>query len=247
MAWDIAYILGSLGAVGGIFKSLSSTIQEGELGCKTTFGKASRHKKGPLKGKIKVMSPTKMPFVIPFAQKLNRIHIEDNTTHLPNMRITLKNSLSYTFDASVSFDVLTEPEQIESILFKIEDWDEFLVLRFKEAIQNVLYGYDETPDAMREVGKDIKKELTKLIKEHCDTNKRPNPFKITNCGILNLSETATSQASRSVDYRIAAAMAHLGVDKLPDCVLAAALGATPVVSPSDCALEELPPEIETGE
>lgn len=236
MSWE--YIVLIVTSIFGGIKSVGTTIREGELGCRTTFGKAQRVKKGAHAGKIKVLSPTKLPFVIPFVQKINKVHIEDNTTHLPDMRITLKNSLSYTFDASVCFDIIVDPDCIETLLFKIEDWEEWFTLRFKEAIQNVLYGYDETPDMMKQVGKDIKKELAKLIKEHCDNTSRPNPFKITNCGILNLSETATSQASRSVDYRIAAAVAHLNVEKLPDCVLAAALGATPVVSPKDCVQME---------
>lgn len=227
---DWGYIVGSAVTIFGGIKSLGTTIREGELGCRTTFGKAHRGKDG----KIIVMSPTRLPIVIPFVQKINKVHIQDNSTHLPDMRITLKNSLSYTFDCSVFFDILTDPDSLESLLFRIEDWEEFITLRFKEAVQNVLYGYDERPDMMKSVGKDIRKELIKLIKEHCDNGDRPNPFKITNCGVFNLSETSTSQASRSVDYRIKAAQVHLGADKLPDCVLAAALGATPVVSPSDC-------------
>lgn len=235
---DIVSWLAAIGGVGGAIKSLGTTIREGELGCKTTFGKASRHNKGDLKGQIKVMSPTKLPFVFPFVQKIHKVHVKDNTTHLPNMRITLKNSLSYTFDCYMCFDILQDSRSIEEVLFLREDWEEWLTLQFKTAVQNTLYGYDETPEKMKEVRKDVKIELEKLIAEEVKKDGAHNCFKIKHCGVFNLSETSTSQASRSVDYRIAAAMAHLGVTKLPDCVLAAALGATPVVSPSDCLAEE---------
>ncbi len=221
MEW-LYYVLSIGGTLGGVWKSLSNTIQEGDLGVRLTFGKAGRDKDG----KIIVLSPTRLPWVMPLVQRLDTIHIKNNTTNLPDMRITLKNKLSYTFDAFMDYDIDTAPDSIENILFKLEDWEEFITLNFKVAIQNSLYQYEATPEKMRTVGNDIKKELVKLV--------AGNGFIVNSCGITNLSETPTSQATRSVDYRITAAMDHLGVKTLPDCVLAAALGATPVVSPSDC-------------
>ncbi len=212
-------------SAGGIFggaKSLSSTIKEGEKGVKTTFGKASRTKDG----KVKVIGPQKVPILLPFVQKFVKTHIKSNTQHLPDMRITLKNGLSYTFDASIEYDILDDPDHMENVLFVLEDHLEFITLNFKIAIQGVLYKYDETPEKMKVVGADIKKELIALLGD--------NGFKVKTCGILNLSETPTSQGSRSVDYRIQAALDHLGVKKLPECVLMAALGSTPVVGMNDC-------------
>ena len=219
---DWQYILLTIASIFGGAKSLSSTIREGEKGVKTTFGKASRTKDG----KVKVLGPKKIPFVIPFVQKFEKTHIKSNTQHLPDMRITLKNTLSYTFDASVEYDILDDPDHLENVLFVLEDHLEFVTLNFKIAIQTVLYQYDSAPEKMKSVGADIKKELTTLLGDH--------GFKVIRCGIINLSETATSQGSRSVDYRIQAAQNHLGVDKLPDCVLMAALGSTPVVGMNDC-------------
>lgn len=217
--------MSAAGIFGGA-KSLSSTVKEGELGVKTTFGKASRGRDG----KVIVVGPKKIPFLIPFVQKFVKTHIKGNTQHLPDMRVTLKNSLSYSFDAALEYDILDDPDHLENILFTLEDHLEFITLNFKQAIQTVLYKYDDTPDQMKELGLKIKKELTTLLGD--------NGFKIKSCGILNLSETATSQGSRSVDYRIQAAQNHLGVDRLPECVLMAALGSTPVVGMADCTPTE---------
>ena len=219
---DWGYILASVAGVMGGAKALSATIREGEKGVKVTFGKASRTKDG----KVKVLGPKKIPFLIPFVLRFEKTHIKSNTQHLPDMRITLKNTLSYTFDASVDYDILDDPDHLENVLFVLEDHLEFVVLNFKIAIQTVLYQYDSAPEKMKTVGADIKKELTALLGD--------NGFKVNRCGIINLSETPTSQGSRSVDYRIEAAQNHLGVEKLPECVLMAALGSTPVVGMDDC-------------
>lgn len=220
---DWGYMLMTAGGIFGGAKSLSQTILEGEKGVKTTFGKAHRGKDG----KVIVVGPKKVPILIPFIQKFVKTHIKGNTQHLPDMRITLKNSLSYSFDAALEYDILDDPDHLENILFTLEDHLEFITLNFKQAIQTVLYKYDDTPAQMKEVGLKIKKELTVLLGD--------NGYNVKSCGILNLSETPTSQGSRSVDYRIQAAKDHLGVDKLPECVLMAALGSTPVVGMSDCA------------
>lgn len=220
---DWTYILASAAGIFGGAKSLSSFIAEGEKGVKTTFGKASRGRDG----KVIVVGPKKVPILIPFVQKFVKTHIKDNTQHLPDMRITLKNTLSYTFDSFVNYSILDDPDHLENVLFTLEDHLEFITLNFKLAVQTVLYQYDDTPEKMKVVGADIKKELTKLLGD--------SGFVVNSCGIINLSETATSQGSRSVDYRIQAAKDHLGVDKLPECVLMAALGSTPVVGMSDCA------------
>lgn len=219
---DWMYLIASAGGIFGGVKSLSSTVREGEKGIKTTFGKASRTRDG----KVKVVGPQKVPILIPFVQKFVKTHIKDNTQHLPDMRITLKNTLSYTYDAFLTWDILDDPDHLEHVLFILEDHLEFITLNFKLAVQTVLYQYDDTPDKMKIVGNDIKRELTKLLGD--------NGFVIKTCGIINLSETATSQGSRSVDYRIQAAQNHLGVERLPECVLMAALGSTPVVGMSDC-------------
>lgn len=219
---DWTYVLASLAGIFGGAKSLSSTIKEGEKGVKTTFGKAARTKDG----KVKVLGSQKIPILLPFVQKFVKTHIKSNTQHLPGMGITLKNGLSYTFDASLEYDVLDDPDHMENVLFTLEDHLEFITLNFKIAIQTILYKYDETPEKMKMVGADIKKELTTLLGD--------NGFKVKTCGILNLTETPTSQGSRSVDYRIQAAQDHLGVDRLPECVLMAALGSTPVVGMNDC-------------
>lgn len=229
MDWSTILLTAS-GIFGGA-KSLSQTVLEGEMGVKTTFGKAHRGKDG----KVIVVGPQKVPILVPFVQKFVKTHIKSNTQHLPDMRITLKNTLSYTYDSFFSYDVLSDPDHLENVLFTLEDHLEFVTLNFKLAVQTVLYKYDDTPDQMKDVGEKIKKELTKLLGD--------NGFVVKTCGILNLSETPTSQGSRSVDYRIQAAKEHLGVEKLPECVLMAALGSTPVVGMADCT----PTEYETVE
>ena len=124
--------------------------------------------------KVKVLGPKKIPFVIPFVQKFEKTHIKSNTQHLPDMRITLKNTLSYTFDASVEYDILDDPDHLENVLFVLEDHLEFVTLNFKIAIQTVLYQYDSAPEKMKSVGADIKKELTTLLGDH--------GFKVIRCG-----------------------------------------------------------------
>lgn len=221
---DIGYWLASFGAAGGIFAGVKAipSVREGQRGVRTTLGRASRTDDG----KIRVLTPQKFVPIFPFVQKIHTVHMEENTIHFSDMRITLKNTLSYTFDSFLSYSIEDTPEAVESVIFKLEDAMEYVGLNFKLAVQSALYQYDDTPEKMKTIGKDIKDELEKLI--------RGKGFKINQCGIVNLSETPTAQASRSVDYRIQAAVDHLGTEKLPECVLAACLGATPVVSPNDC-------------
>ena len=229
---DFGYIIATVAATFGSVKALGSPVHEGEKGIKLTFGYAPRVKKGEKKGEIKVMGPKRFPIIVPFAQRVVKAHIKSNTNHLPDMRITLKNTLSYTFDAFVEYDILDDPNNLEYVLLTLEDWQEFITLNFKLAVQTSLYQYEATPEKMKVIGGDIKKELTKLITPKGEDDTKG--FVIRNCGIINLSETATSQASRSVDYRISAAMEHLGTEKLSDCVLSACLGAMPTIGPADC-------------
>lgn len=226
MAWD--WLTTGLLSGGGIFsaiKSVNNVINEGERGILLTMGKAARHKKGTLKGKVKVYSPASFRVIIPFLQKFKKIHIKKNTHTIENLTVTFDDNLSYNFNASLFYHIPDDPDAIESVLTTVGEIEEFIALTFGIVVQDVMYRQTSADkvNLMTSLADKIKRKVEIELKEH--------GFVVDKCGIYNFVETSVSQSLRGVDYRIQKALEHKG--EMPNIVLAAAIGATPTVTACD--------------
>lgn len=214
---DWVYILGSLATAGGaIFSGFKafSTIKEAEKGVRTTWGKAQRNK---VTGEVVVHDPGGK-WMWPFAQKMDTLRTKGNFVSYDNLSITLKNNLTYKFNAFITYDVIEEPHWIEHILYKLEDRDLFVGNHFMRAIQNVLHRSEEL---------DVKNASARL-KKAMEPILSANGWVVQDCEIMMFTETPVSQFLRGVDYRIQKAIEYK--DILPVSLLCSALGVNSVVT-----------------
>lgn len=202
-----------LSGVGAIASSLFgfSFVREGEIGCVTTFGKASRKN-----NKIKLID-SGFKFVIPFIQKINKIHIRKNTSRFENLQITLKNGVSYQFDSYIVYHVKNDPDSIENILFGLEDYNEFVNVIFDKYTQQVLQKIEVLNPEY------INTTLNQLMKNALNSE----GIILDECGLVNFTGTKESQALLGIQYKLQIAEKF---GKPSQNVLAAILGATPVIN-----------------
>lgn len=215
MDWiGIASVVAGTGFAGfSGFKAFSS-VPEAHKGIRTTLGKAVRDKKT---GKAKIFDPGGK-WMWPFVQSMNNLRMRGNILHYENLTITLKNNLTYSFDAFITYDVIDDPEWIEHILFKLENPDLFVGNHFLKTIQRVLHKSEEL---------DVKNASTRLRKE-ISPILESNGFVVQDCEIMLFTETSVSQFLRGVDYRIQKALEYK--DQIDTNVLCAALGVNAVVT-----------------
>lgn len=213
-----------LGSIGGIFSGAKaiSIVSEGERGILLTLGKASRTSTG----EVKVYGPSNFRLIIPFVQRIKKTHIRKNTMEITNLTVTFGDNISYHFNAFILYHVVNTPKDIEKVLIDLEDPKEFVSLNFSKAVQEAMYKYNDpySPTFFEKVSKKIKEKVEKVLMD--------NGFEIEDCGISSFVETPVSQALRGVDYRIAKAIEFAG--QLPNNILAAAIGATPIINAGDC-------------
>lgn len=225
MSFDWAWAAAIAGGIWSGVKTISF-VGEGELGVLLTFGKAKRDQDG----QVRVWGPGFRP-LIPFVQKIAKIHIQKNTLWFENMQVTMGDNLTYTFDAYISYHISTEPQWIEHVLFTLEDSQEFVGVVFRTTIQDLLWKNKESD--MQAIAKKLLANVSKKLSD--------DGIIVDACGISSFAETSVSQTFRGIDYRILKAKENLGV--LPECVLAAAIGAMPTVSTTECS----PVTVETSD
>lgn len=227
---DWGYILsGAIASAGGIFAGVKAApfVREGEVGVITTLGKAKRD----IDGRVKLYTPG-FKRIWPFVQRMERLYTENRVVNFPNFSVKLKSGLSYTFSGYVVYACMDTAEWAEYLLFGLDDIRELVVVNFEKSIQAIMWKMDELE--LDKANDKIKKHLTGPMAEH--------GIKILDCGVSGFMETAVAQSLIGVDYRIKKAIEYQG--QLPDCVLMAAVGATPVVNADDCILQETEEEEE---
>ena len=217
---NLLYILASIVGTGGAlfsgFKAFSS-ITENERGVRTFLGKAKRDKET---GKVVVYQPGGK-WMLPFLHQMVKLRIKGNLITYENLTITLKNNLTYKFNAFITYDVKDDPDAIEHILFNEEDRDHFVGNHFLKSIQKVLHKTEEL---------DLKTASARLMKE-VSPRLEEKGWTVTDCDIMLFAETAVSQFLRGVDYRIQKALEYQ--DQLSPKLLCAALGVSAVVTVDD--------------
>ncbi len=189
-------------------------VREGEIGCVTTLGKASRDKNG----KIKLIGPG-FRLIFPFIQSINRAHIRKNSDVFSDLQITLKNGLSYKFNAYIIYHVDVTPDSIESVLFILEDYREFASVIFEKTIQSVIQSAEtiET-DA-----------FSNKIKELCREELMENGIIIDDCGLTSFTATSSSQNLIGINYKLQVASESNLLEQFPS-IVAAAIGAVPTIT-----------------
>ena len=212
----IASVLSGGTAIFSGFKAFSS-VQEAHKSIRTRFGKAKRYKKGPNKGEVIIYGPGGT-WMFPFVDKMNPVRMKGNITNYKDLSITLKNNLTYKFEAFITYDVIDETDWIYHVAFNLENFESTIGNQFLTAIQKILYKSEELD--IKNAAARLKKEISPVAEE--------NGFLIKDCEIMLFTETPTSQFLRGVDYRLAKAVEYQHI--LPSNILCAALGVNAVVT-----------------
>ena len=214
-------ILGALGsAILGLFKGFA-LVKEGQLGSMTTFGKARRG----TDAKIKVIKPG-FVVMIPFVNSIQRAHVRMDSLELNNLNVTLKNGLSYQYSAFVAYHVSNEPNDLEKFLYKVENPQELISQKLSSEIRELLTQEDDSKNA---TGKEINEKLSKILKEYL-IDKIGVIF--DSCGLTSITESTTAQQVSVTVAKIAYAKTIFKEEKdIPETVMAACFGSTPVTSP----------------
>lgn len=205
-----------IGIISTVVSGLSASafafnfVKEGEIGCITTFGKAHRNSKGDLK-----LIKSGFKIIVPFVQKIHKVHIKKNTSSYKDLKITLKNGLSYNFDAYIVYHTILNSKSVENIIFGLENYQEYVSLIFERVIQDVLQNVEEV-------------EFEKINKKMMDKVKpllQKEGFQVDECGLLSFSATENSQSLLGINYKLKIA----GNSKIDKGIIATAIGATPTV------------------
>ena len=202
------------GAVGSAILSIFKAgyfVKTGEIGAVTTFGAVNRTRDG----KIKLLGPG-FKMVIPFAQTIVKVHTRKRTSNFSNWSITLKNGLSYTFDAYMVYHVKSDPQSVENILFSLQDYEQYILTVFERAVQTSLQ------DLERIDNKGINEKLVKSLKPILDKE----GVELDDCGLISFTATEQSQQLLSINFKLDIAEKS----NLDKGVLSAILGAVPMVS-----------------
>lgn len=177
----------------------------------TTFGKAKRNSDGTVK-----LVHQGFKFIIPFVQTLDKVHTQKNSSLYNGLGVTLKNGISYSFNAFIVYHIKPTAFAIENVLFKLEDYEQYVSLMYEKVIQDVLQEVD-TLDS-KKFNKEIKDLLTPLLDKE--------GIELDDCGLVSFTATEVSQQLLGINYKLQLA----STSTLPNNILAAAIGATPTVS-----------------
>lgn len=208
-----------LGAL-ATFLSIFRWVKEGEVGVMTTFGKAKRDSNK----KVVLVKPG-FVFIFPVVQGINKLHVKKNSDSYSGLSVTLKNGLSYNFNAYVVYWVKPDPDSIENVLFVVEDYKQFVALLFEKCIQEVLQGVERL-DAV-ELSSGISDKLRPLLDNE--------GIHLESCGLISFAATEASQHFLGINYKLELAKES----KLPENIVAAAIGATPVVTSAPKSHQEM--------
>lgn len=204
-------LLSAVGTSGLAISKSGYFVKTGEIGCVTTFGTVKRDKNG----KVKLIG-SGFKFVIPFAQTILKVHTRKNTDSFENLFITLKNGISYKFNAYIVYHIMPNPDAIENVLFTLDNFKEFVQITFEKAIQQSLEGLSEINNTA------INERLTNLIKPVLEKQ----GIDVDDCGLISFTATEQSQQLLGLKYKISIAENEANLDS---GIMAAILGATPTV------------------
>jgi len=208
---ELLSVGGALGsAIAALFKA-GYFVKTGEVGAITTFGAVSRTKNG----EIKLLGPG-FKMVIPFAQTIVKVHTRKRTENFSNWSITLKNGLSYTFDAYMVYHVKSDANSIENVLFSLENYQEYILTVFERAVQSSLQ------DLERIDNKEINEKLVASLKPILERE----GVELDDCGLVSFTATEQSQQLLSINFKLDIAEKST----LDKGVLSAILGAIPTVN-----------------
>lgn len=185
-------------------------VKTGEVGALTTFGAVKRGSDGKI-----VLIYEGFKFVVPFAQTIIKVHTKKNTEAFSDLFITLKNGISYKFNAYIVYHVMNDPISIENILFTLDNYKEFVQITFEKAIQQSLEGLSEINNTK------INEKLTSIVKPILNIQ----GIDVDDCGLISFTATDQSQQLLGLHYKINIA----DTTNLPSGIMAAILGATPTV------------------
>ena len=204
-------------------------VKEGELGSLTSFGKAARGRDG----KIKVIKPG-FKLLVPFKDKIRRAHIRMDTVSLHNLTVTLKNGLSYHYSAFVSYHVSEKPEDLEKYLYQVEDAKALIESKLSSEVRELLAANVSTEEiTLDKISADLQNKLTDYLIQKIGVI-------LDACGLTSFTESSQAQLVNVSKAKMELAQAHYGKEQaIPDAVVAACLGAMPVVSGNEYLLPHL--------
>ena len=221
-------ILAGLGsAIVALFKGMT-LVKEGQLGSKTTFGRAVRGSDN----QIKVVKPG-FVFLLPFVNSMQKAHIRMDSLELNDLNVTLKNKLSYHYSCYVAYHVSNKPEDLEKFLYKVENAQELISQKLSSQVRELLTEIENPEDAK---GEEINKKLTDLLEIYL---LEKIGVILDSCGLTSFTESAQAQQVNVTKAKIEYAKTiYKEEDKIPETVVAAAFGATPTVSPTTIIQKE---------
>jgi hypothetical protein len=130
---------------------------------------------------------------------------------------TVKNGLSYTFNAFIIYHVKKDAKSVENVIFLIENYKEYVSLIFEKAIQDILQNVEVLDVEQLNV------KIKTLIAPLLDVQ----GVELDDCGLISFAATETSQQLLGINYKLEIAKANPTVDTN---IIAAAIGATPTIS-----------------
>ena len=204
-------------------------VKEGELGSLTAFGKAVRTRDK----KIKVIKPG-FRLLVPFKDKIRRAHIRMDTVSLHNLTVTLKNGLSYNYSAFVSYHVSDRPDDLEKYLYQVEDAKALIESKLSSEVRELLAVNVSTEEiTLDKISADLQKKLTEYLIQKIGVT-------LDACGLTSFTESAQAQLVNVSKAKLDLAKAYYGENgTVPEAVVAACLGAMPVVSGNEHPIHHL--------
>lgn len=206
----------------GLFKGISF-IKEGELGVKLRFGKAVR-----TNGQPKIYEPGFI-FMIPFADKLVRYPVRQQTVELDEQEILLACGKTFKISAAILFRV----NDVYKVLFEIRDLVSSLDNIAKGVLREVIQKkkYQELAQ-VEEIAEEIFKDL-KTMTESWGIDLKS--VKLTNCAPTANSEqlilTITGLSAKLEALAEALKTQNLGtISSINPMVIAALVGVPAVTS-----------------
>lgn len=203
-------------------------VREGELGSRTTFGKAKR-------GRDKKIIITDPGFVIliPFIHSMQKAHIRMDSVVLKDLAVTLGNGLSYQYSAFVAYHVSPKPEDLEKFLYQVENPKELISQKLSSEMREILV---EEQDPEKAKGEGMNSKLAARLKDYLLNN---IGVTLDSCGLTSLTESAQAQQFGVSVAKYKYVKENLFKDvTVPETVAAACFGALPTVAPMTVAQKE---------
>ena len=149
-----------------------------------------------------------------------------DSVELNELNVTLNNGLSYHYSAFVAYHVSDKPENLEKFLYLVENPHELISQKLSSEIRELLTKED---NAYKATGKEINEKLSTALATYLEEK---IGVILDSCGLTSLTESAQAQQVKVSIAKMEYATTHYGgKEKIPETVVAACFGATPVVAP----------------